>query len=151
MFHIMTLVVQLLIRFQLFGPHGLQHTGFPILHHFPELAPTHVQWWWCHPNISFSVIPFSSCLQSLSTSGSFPVSWLFLSGCQSIGASASAAVLPMNIQSWFPLGLSGLISLLSKGVSRVFSNTTVWIHQFFGTQPSLWSKSHSCTWLLEKP
>ena len=103
---------------------------------------------WCHPTISSSVVPFSSCLQSFPASGSFPMSWLFTSGGQSIGASAS--VLPMNIQGWFPLGLTGLISLLSKGCSRVFSNTTVWKHQFFSSQSSLGSNSHIHTWLLEK-
>ena len=96
---------------------------------------------WCHLPISSSVIPFSSCLQSFPASGSFQMSQLFTSGGQSIGASALASVLPMNIRDWFPLGLSGLISLQSKGLSRVFSNTTVEKHQFFGTQPSLWSSS----------
>ena len=94
--------------------------------------------------------PFS-CPQSFPSSGSFLVSWLFASGGQNIWASASASVLPMNIQGWFPLGLSGLISLLSKGLSRVFSSTTVQKHQFFGTQPSLESSSYIHTWLLEKP
>ena len=107
--------------------------------------------WWCHPTISFSLVPFSFCLQSFPASESFPVSQLFASGGQSIGASASASAPQMNIQSWFPLGLTGLISLQSKGLSRVFSNTTVWKHQFFGTQPSLWSNSHMHPWLLEKP
>ena len=106
---------------------------------------------WCHPAISSSVTLFSSCLQSFPASRSFPMSQFFPSGGQSTGASASASVLPMNIQDWFPLGLTGLISLQSKGLSRVFSNTTVQKHQFFGTQPSLWSKLHICTWLLEKP
>ena len=105
---------------------------------------------WCHPTISSSVIPFSSCPQSFPPSGSFPISWLFASGGQIIGASASASVLPMNIQDWFPLGWTGLI-LQSKGLSRVFSNTTVQKHQFFGSQPSLWSNSNIRTWLLEKP
>ena len=86
--------------------------------------------------------PFFSCLQYFPASGSFLMSWLFASGGQSIGASASASVLPMNIQGLFPLGLTGLISLLSKGLSRVFSSTTVGKHHFFGTQPSLWSSSH---------
>ena len=104
--------------------------------------------WWCHSTISSSVIPFSSCLQSFPASGSF-LSWLFASSGQSIGASASASVLPMNIQDWFPLGLSGWISLLSKELSRVFCSTTIWVYQFFGTQPSLWSNSHIDTWLLE--
>ena len=88
---------------------------------------------WCHPIISSSVVLFSSCLQSFPASGSFPISQFFTSGGQSIGASASALVLPMNIQDWFPLGLTALISLKSKGLSRVFSNTTVQKHQFFGT------------------
>ena len=92
---------------------------------------------WCHPTISSSIIPFSSCLQSLSVSGSFPMSQFFASGSQSIGVSASASVLPMNIQGWFPLGLTGQISLQSKGLLRVFSNTTVQKHQFFGVQLSL--------------
>ena len=101
--------------------------------------------------ISSSAAPFSSCLQSFPESGSFPTSWLFASGGQRTGASASASALPMNIQGWFPLGLTGLISLLSKGLSKVFSSTTVWKHQFFSAQPSLWYNSHICTWLLEKP
>ena len=93
--------------------------------------------WWCHPTISSSVVPFSSRLQSFPASGSFPVSQLFTSGGQSIGASASASVLPMNIQDWFPLGLIGFISLWFKGLSRVFFNTTVQKHQFSGAQLSL--------------
>ena len=96
----------------------------------------------CHPLI---LLP-----QSVPASGSFPVSWLFASDSQSIGVSASASVLPVNIQGWFPLGLTGLISLLSKGLSRVFSSTTVWKHQFSSTQLSLWFNSHIPTWLLEK-
>ena len=104
---------------------------------------------WCHPTISSSVTPFSSCPQSFPASRSFPVSWLFTTGDQSIGASAS--VLPMNIQNWFPLGLTSLIYLLPKGLSRLFSTSTVWKHQFLVTQPSLWSNSHICTWLLGKP
>ena len=102
--------------------------------------------WCCHPTISSSVALFSSCPQSFPASGSFPMSRLFTSGGQNIGASASASFLPMNIQGWFPLGLTGLI-LQSKG----FSKTTVQKHQFFGTQPSLWSNPHVHTWLLEKP
>ena len=91
----------------------------------------------CHPTTSSSIVPFSSRLQSLSASGSFPMSHFFTSGGQSIGVSASVSVLPMNIQDWFPLGWTGLISMQSKGLSRVFSNTTVQKHQFFGTQLSL--------------
>ena len=98
---------------------------------------------WCHPTISSSVAPYSSCPQSFPTSGSFPVSQFFASGGHSIGASASASVLPLNIQSWFPLGLTGLISLQSKGLSNIFYRTTIRKHQFFGAQPSLWSNSHT--------
>ena len=105
---------------------------------------------WCHPTISSSAAPFSSYSQSFPASGSFPVSWLFTSGGQSVGASTLASVLPVNIQDWPPLGLTGLISLLSKGLSRVFSSTVIRKHQLFGTQPSSWSSSHICTWLLEK-
>ena len=94
---------------------------------------------WCHPTISSSVAPLSYCPQSFPASGSFPMNPLFTSDGQSTGASVSASVLPMNIQGWFPLGLTGLISLLSKGLSRVFSSMTVWKHQFFSAQPSLWS------------
>ena len=105
---------------------------------------------WCRPTISSSVTPFS-CLQSFPSRGSFPMSQLFASGGQSIRASASTSVLPINIQGWFPLGWTGLISLLSKGLSRVFSSTAIWRHQFFSTQPSLWSSSHIHTWLQVKP
>ena len=106
---------------------------------------------WSHPTISSSVVPFSSCLQTFPATGSFPMSWLFAPGGRSIGASVLASVLPVNIQGWFPLGLTDLISLLPKGLSGVFSNTTVQKHQFFSTQPSLWSSSYIHTWLLEKP
>ena len=102
---------------------------------------------WCHPPSSPSVVPFFSCPQSFPASGSFPISRLFTSGGQSIRASASASVLPMNIQNWFPLGLTSWISLQSKGLSRVFSNTTVQKHQFFSAQPSVQSSSHIRTWL----
>ena len=95
--------------------------------------------------------PFSSCPQSFPASRSFPMSWPFASGGQLTGASASAPVLPMNIQGWFPLQLTGLVSFLSKGLSRVFSSTIFWKYQFFSAQPSLWSSSHIGTWLLEKP
>ena len=113
--------------------------GFPVYHQL--LEPTHSNSYpscqWCHPNTSSPVIPFFSCLQSFPASGSFPVSQLFTSGGRSIGAAALASVLPVNVQDWFPLGLTGLISLQSKGLSRVFSNTTVQKHQFFGAQLSL--------------
>ena len=106
---------------------------------------------WCHPDISSSVVPFSSCPQSLQASGSFPMNQLFTWGGQSIGVSASASVLLMNTQDWSPLGWTGWISLQSKGLSRVFSNTTVLKHQFFGAQLSSQSNSHIHTWPLEKP
>ena len=105
---------------------------------------------WCRLTISSNIIPFFSCLQSFPTSGSFQMSQLFTSGGQSIGASASAPVLPINIQGWFPLGWTGWISLQSKGLSRVFSNTTVQKHQFCNAQLSSQSNSHIHTWLLEK-
>ena len=102
-----------------------------------------------HPTVSSSVSLFSSCPQFFQATRSFPMSWLFVSGSQSIGA--SAAVLLMNIQGWFPLGLTGLISLLLKGLSRVFPSTTVQKNHFFYAQLSLWSNFHIHTWLLEKP
>ena len=124
--------------------------GFPVLHHLPELAQTHV-------HSAGDTIQPSHPLSSpylptfkLSKHQSFPMNQFFASGSERIGSSSSVSVLPMNIQEWFPLGLTGLISLQSKGLSRVFSNTTVWKHQFFSAQPSLWSNSHVCTWLLEK-
>ena len=132
-------------------PHGLQHTRPPCPSPTPRVYSNSCPLsWWCHPTISSSVIPFSSCFQSLPASGSFLMSRLFASSAQSIGVSASASVLPMNIQDWFPLGSTGWISLQSKELS-VFSNTTTLKHQFFSTQLSLWSSSHIHTWLLEKP
>ena len=132
-------------------PHELQHTRLPC----PSLSPgvcsnSRPLSQWCHPTISSSATPFYSCLQSFPESGSVPISWPFTTGGQSIGASASPSALPMNIQGWFPFRMTCLISLLSKGLLRVFSSTSVQKHQFFGTQPSLWSKSHIHTWLLEK-
>ena len=106
---------------------------------------------WCHPTISSSVVPFSSCPQSFPTSGSFPVGQLFTSSGQNNGASALASVFPVNIQDWFPLKWTGLIFLQPKGLWRVFSDTIVQKHQFFSAQLSLWSNSHIHTWLLEKP
>ena len=132
-------------------PYGLQHARLPCPSPTPRACSNSCpSSWWCHPTISSSVFPFSR-LQSFPASGSFLMSQLFASGGQSIGASALASVLPMNIQGWFHLGLTGWISLLSKGLSRVFSDTTVQKHQFFSTQFSWWSNSHICTWLLEKP
>ena len=133
-------------------PHGLQYTRLPS----PSLSPKGCSNLCllsrrCHPTTSSSVVPFSSCLQSLPASGSFLMSQLFTSGDQAIGASASASVLPMNIQDWFPLGLTGSISLWSNGLSGVFSNITVQKHQLFHIQPCLWSNSHIQRWLLEKP
>ena len=134
-----------------FRPHGLQHTRLPC----PSLPPcvcsnscplSH----WCHPITSSFVTPFS-CLQSFPASGSLPMSWLFTSGGPGIGDLASASVLPRNIKVWFPLGLTDLIFLLSKRLSRVFFSTTVRKQQFFGAQSSLWFNSHICKWLLEKP
>ena len=112
-------------------PHGLQHVRLPCPSPTPGVYPNSCpSSRWCHPTISSSVIPFSSCLQSFPVSGSSPMSQFFASGGQSIGVSASASVLPMNIQDWFPLGWTGWISLPSKGFSRVFSNITVQKHQF---------------------
>ena len=123
-------------------------TGLPVPHQLPSWCPSHQ---WCHPTISSSVVPSSSCLQSFPASGSFPMSQFYESSGHCIGASTSASVLPMNTQDWFPLGLIDLISLQSKGLPRLFSNITVQKHQFFGAQLSLWSNSHIHTWLLKKP
>ena len=124
--------------------------GFTVPHHLPEFAQIHVHCiQWCHLTISSSVTFFSFCLQSFLTSGSFPMSRFFATSGQSIRAPTSASVLPMNIQGWFPLRLTSLISLQSKGLSRAFSNTTVQKDQFFSTQSSL--QSHNHTWLLERP
>ena len=119
------------------NPMDCSTQGFPVHYQLPELAQTRPSSQWCNPTISTSVIPFASCLRSFPASKSFPRSQLFASGGQSIGVSASTSVLPMNIQDGFPLGWTGWIFLLSKGLSRVFSNTTVQKHQFFGAQLSL--------------
>ena len=150
--HLLLLLFSRSVMSNSLWPNGLQHTRLPC----PSLSP-----WvcsnscslspWCHPNILSSVSSFFSCLQSFPASGSFLISQVFTSGGQSIGASASASVLPLNIWGWFPLELTGLISLQCKGLSRVFSNTTVQRHQFFSTQPPLWSNSHIPTWLPQKP
>ena len=133
-------------------PHKSQHARPPCPSPTPRVYSNSCSLsQWCHPAISSSVVPFSSCPQSLQESGSFPMSQLFTSGGQSIAVSASASVLPMNTQDWSPLGWIGWISLLSKGLSRFFSNTTVQKHQFFGTQLSSQSNSHIHTWALEKP
>ena len=131
-------------------PHGLQHARLPC-----PLLPSRVcsnsrpLSRWCCLTISSSAAPFSFCRQSLPAPGSFPMTRIFASGSQRIGASAS--VLPKNIQGWFPLGLTVLTSLLFRGLSIVFSNTTFNKHQFFSSQPSLWFNSHIHAWLLEKP
>ena len=131
-------------------PHGLQHSRLPCSSQFPRVCSN----WcpsshWCHPTILSPVVPFSR-LQPSPAWGSFPVSWLFASGGQSIGVSVAASVLPRNMQGWFPLGLTNLFSLQSKGLSRVFSSIAVQRHQFLGPQRSLWSNSHIHIWLLDK-
>ena len=130
---------------------GLQHARLPCPSPTPRASSDScLSNQWCHPTISSSVIPFSSHLQSLQASGSFQMSQFFTTGGQSIGVSASASVLPMNIQDQFPLGWTGWISLQSKRLWRVFSNTILQKHQFFAAQLSLQSSSHIRIWLLEK-
>ena len=130
-------------------PHESQHPRAPCPSQTPGVHPDSCpSSWWCHPALSSSVVLFSFCPQSLPASGSFQMSQLFTWGSQSTGVSASASVLPMNAQDWSPLEWSGWISLQSKGLSRVFSNTTVQKHQFFGAQQS---NSHIHTWPQEKP
>ena len=126
----------------LWDPMNRSTSGLPVHHQLPEFTETHVHQVTDAIQPSSSVVPFSSCLQFSPPSGSFPKSQFFSSGGQSIGVSASASVLPMNIQNWFYWGLTGWISLQSKGLSRVFSNTTVQKHHFFSTQPSSQSNSH---------
>ena len=129
----------------LLRPHGLQHTRFPCTSTTPgacsNSCPSCQQY---HPTISSSIFPFSSCLQFFPAPGAFQMSQLFASGCQNIGVSTSISLLPMNTQDWTTLGWTGLIFLQSKGLSRVFSNTTVQKYQFFGTQLSPQSNSHPC-------
>ena len=132
-------------------PHELQHARPPCPSQTPRVySNSCLSIWWCHPAISSSVVPFSSCPQSLPASGSFPMNQLFAWGDQSTRVSASASVLPVNTQDVSPSGWTGWISLQSKGLSRVF-NTTVQKHQFFGTQLSSQSNTHIHTWPLEKP
>ena len=138
MFYCCCSVAQLYLS--LCNPMNCSVPGFPLLHYFPEPAQTQVH----------CVSPLLLLPQSFPASGSFPMSQFFTSGTQSIGASASASVLLVNIQGWFPLGLTGLISLLSKGLSSLLQHHCL-KHQFFGAQPSLWLNSHIHTWLLEKP
>ena len=133
-------------------PHELQYARPPCLSPTPRVYPNSCpSSRWCHPAISSSAVPFSFCPQSLPESGYFPMSQLFTWGGQNIGVSASASFLPMNTQDWSPLGWTGWISLQSKGLSRVFSNTTVQKHQFFSTQLYSQTNSHIHTWTLEKP
>ena len=132
---------------QLLWPYGLQHAKPTCLSSSLRVCPSSCPLnRWCHPTISSSITFFSFCLHSFPASGSFPMSWVFPSGSQSIGASAS--VLPMNIQGWFSIGLTDLISFQSKGLSRDFSSTKIWKHLFFSTQLSFWSNFHIHTWLL---
>ena len=148
-------MLEIFIQFQFSTVHLLSHiqlsvtplsnsasAGFPAHHQLPELAQTHVHWVGDTIQPSHPIIPFFSCLQSFPATGSFLRSHFFSSGGQRMGNSVSASVLTMNIQDWFPLRLTGLISLLSNGLSKVFSNTTIQKHQLFGTQLSLWSNSH---------
>ena len=133
-------------------PHELQHARPPYPSPTPGVHPNPCPLsWWCHPAISSSVVPFSSCPPSLPASGSFPMSQHFAWGGQSIGVSALASVLPKKSQDWSPLEWTGWISLQSKGLSRVFSNTIVQKHQFFSTQLSSQSNFHIHTWPLDKP
>ena len=133
-------------------PHGLQDARPPCPSPIPRVYPnSHPLNQWCNPTISSSVVPFSTGLQSFPASGSFQTGQLFVLGGQSIGVSASTSVLPRNTLDWSPLGWTGWISLQSKGLSRVFSNTTVQKHQFFGARLCLQSISYIHTWLLEKP
>ena len=130
--------------------HRLHHARLPCSLPSPRICPSSCPLnRWCHPTNSSSAAPFSFCLQSFLASVSFPVSRLFLSGGQNIGT--SAPVLSMNSQGWFPLRLTGLISLQSKGLSIVFSSIIVWKRQFLGTLPTLWSNSHIHSWLLGRP
>ena len=131
-------------------PYQLQHTRLPCSSLSPRFYSNSYPWIrWCHPMISSFIAPFS-CPQCFPASWSFPVSQFFASFGQSVRASTSASDLPMNIQGWFPLGLTGLTSLLSKGLPRVFSSK-IKKHHFYSAQPSLWSNSHICTWLMENP
>ena len=150
-FAILLLFSHLVVSYSLW-PHWLQDTRPPCPSPTPRVYSNSCPLsQWCHPTISSSGIPFSSHPQSFPASGFFPVSQLFTSGGQSIGASPSTSISPMNIQDWFHLEWTDWLSLKSKGLSRVFSNTTVQKHKFFGAQLSLQSNSHIHTWLLEKP
>ena len=132
-------------------PHGLQHARLPYLSLCPKVGSnSYPLSRWCHPTISSSITPFPLFFHSFPASGSFPLSRLFISVGQSVGASASASILPISIQGWFLLGLTGLMEDVVQVLSRVFSSTTVQKHQFFSIQAFLLSSSHICTWILEK-
>ena len=133
----------------LWDPLECSTPGSSVLHYFPEMVQIRIHWVG-DANCLTLCCPLFLFLQSFPASGSFPASWLFASRGQSIAASASASLLPINIQGWFPLGLTGLFSLLSRGLSRVFSSSTIWKHQFFGTQPFFMVQLSHCTWLLGK-
>ena len=144
--------VQLLSRVWLFATSWIAACQASLSITTPRVYPNSCPLsWWLHPTISSSVFPFSSCPQSFPAWGAFQMSLLFTSSGPSIRVSASTSVLPMNTQDWSPLGWTGWISVQSKGLSRVFSNTTVQKHQFFDAQPSSQSNSHIHTWPLEKP
>ena len=141
--------VQSLSHIQLFS--SPQQANFPVPHYIPEFAQTYVHWVGNGIQPSHPLLPPSPCPQSFPASGSFPMSQLFTSAGQNIGVSASTSVLPMNIKDWFSLGWTGWISLKFKGLSRVFSSTTIWKHQFVGAQPSLWSNSQVVTVVKNPP
>ena len=143
--------IQSLSHVRLCDPMNHSTPGLPVHHQLPESTQTHVHWVGDASQPSHPLSPPFPPAFNLSQHQSFPMTQFFTSDGQTIGVSASASVLLMNIQDWFPLGLTGLISLQSKGFSRVFSSTTVQKHKFFSTQLSLWSNSHIHTWLLEKP
>ena len=144
--------VQSLRPVRFFATHDLQHAKPPCPSPSPGVhSNPRPSSWWCHPAISSSVVSFTSCPQSLPASDSFPMSQHFVWGGQSTGVSGLASILPKNTQDWSPLEWTGWIPLQSKGLSRVFSNTTVQKHQFFGAQLSSQSNSHIHTWLLKKP
>ena len=140
------------VMFDSLQPHGLQHARPPCPSPSPGICPASCSLhWWCHPAVSSSDTLFAFCPQSFLASETFPMSQQFASDDQITGASALASVLPMNIQCWFPLRLTGLISLLSMGFSGVFSGTIVWKHHFFDAPSSLPSSCYNCLWSLGKP
>ena len=150
--YVVVVIVQSPVKSSSLQPHGLQCARPPCPSPYPGVCPNScLLHQWCYPAISSSDVLFFFCPQSFRASGTFPMSHLFASDDHNTGASALASVLPVNIQGWSPLRLTGLISLLSKGLSGVFSSTTVWKHQFFGVLPSLWSSSHNHTWPLGRP